>query len=155
MICVKSGYNSEQAFFDFDTNGSAAACYVDIMQKKILTVCCYNPPANSKFAYTNENLTRLFNDINQLTRKCDDIIVYGDFNFSTINWCSSSSENFSGREFLSIIEENNFQQKIDFNTAANGVLDLIMVSDNKECVNFKQMTSDECQINKLSNHYPI
>ena len=59
------------------------------------------------------------------------------------------------REFLSIIEENNFQQKIDFNTAASGILDLILVIDNTDCVNLKQMTSDECQITKMSNHYPI
>ena len=101
MICVKSSINSEEAFFDSDTNGSAVACYVNINQKKILIVFCYNPPANSKHAYTSEDLTNLFNNINQLTRNCDDIIIYGDFNFSTINWCSLSSENFLEREFLS------------------------------------------------------
>ena len=42
---------------------------------------------------------------------------------------------FLEREFLSIIEENNFQQKIDFNAAASGILDRILVSDNIECVN--------------------
>ena len=94
MICVKSSYNSEQVFFDFDTNGSAAAGYVNINQKKILIVCCNNPPANSKYAYTSEDLTRLFKNKNQLTRNCDDIIIYGDFNFFTINWCSLSSEKF-------------------------------------------------------------
>ena len=118
MIRVKSSYKSEQGFFDFETNGSAVAGYVNINQKKILLVCCYNAPANSKYAYTKEDLARLFNNINQLTRNCDDIIFYGDFNFSTINWCSLSSENFLEREFLSIIEENNFQQKVDFNKAA-------------------------------------
>ena len=50
MICVKSSYNSEQAFVCFDTNGSAVACYVNINQKKILIVFCYNPPANNKYA---------------------------------------------------------------------------------------------------------
>ena len=81
MICVKSSYNSKKAFFDFDTNGSAVACYVNINQKKILIVCCYNPPANSKYAYTSEDLTGLFKNKNQLSRKCDGIIIYGDFNF--------------------------------------------------------------------------
>ena len=55
MICVKSIYNSEQTFFDFDTNGSAVASYVNINQKKILIVCFYKPPANSKYAYTSED----------------------------------------------------------------------------------------------------
>ena len=111
MICVKSIYNSEQAIFDFDTNGSAIASYFNINQKKILIVCYYKPPANSKYAYTSEDLTRLFNNINQLTRNCDDFIIYSDFNLSTNNLCSLSSENFLERDFLRIIEENNFQQK--------------------------------------------
>ena len=50
MICVKSSYNSEQGFVYFDTNGSAVACYVNINQKKILIVFCYNPPSNNKYA---------------------------------------------------------------------------------------------------------
>ena len=51
---------------------------------------------------------------------------------------------------MSIIEENNFQQKIDFNTAASGILDLIFISD--KCVSLKQMTSDECQTTEMPNY---
>ena len=52
---------------------------------------------------------------------------------------------------MSIIGENNFQQKINFITAASGILDLISVSDKIECVKLKQESSDEYQITKMSN----
>ena len=75
--------------------------------------------------------------------------------FPQLTGVACLQEKFLERKFLSIIEENNFQQKIDFNTPASGILHLILVSDNIECVNLKQMTSNECQITKMRNHYPI
>ena len=53
MIRVKNEINSEQVKLNLEDNGSVTACLICLCKKKILIVCCYLPPSNSTYAYTN------------------------------------------------------------------------------------------------------
>ena len=60
MICVKNEINSEQVKLNLEDNGSVTACLICLCKKKILIVCCYLPPSNSTYAYTNADIENLF-----------------------------------------------------------------------------------------------
>ena len=79
------------------------------------------------------------------------LIIYGDFNLPTINWSSISSQNSIEANFLTFIEKFDLIKKIDFHTAATGILDLFFVSENIQVANlifanFKmKIVSQNCQ----------
>ena len=62
-------------------------------------------------------------------------MIYGDFNFPTINWKSLSSSIHLENKFLEHLESHALQQKVNFHTASSGILDLFLVSDNVQVVN--------------------
>ena len=108
------------------TNGSVVACYVTLANLKILVISCYLPPANSKYSLNTEDIHKMFSEILKLRSKRDGLIIYGDFNFPTINWSSTSLQNLIETNFLFFIEKFDLIQKIDFHTAATGILDLFL-----------------------------
>ena len=127
MICVKNEINSEKVKLNLEDNGSVTACLICLCKKKILIVCCYLPPSNSTYAYTNADIENLFKCLQKIKNNFDELIIYGDFNFPTINWTSLSSAVEQENIFLDIIDRYCLQQKISFQTAATGILDLILV----------------------------
>ena len=90
---------------------------------------CWLPPSNSKYAFTSNDLQNLFNFIKKAKTKVDDINMYGDVNFPTINWNTISSCLPIEVEFLKLIEHINLEQKLDFFTASTGILDLFLVNN--------------------------
>ena len=154
MICVKRSFVSENANFGYDTNGSVVGCYVTSGNLKILVISCYLPPANSKYSLNTEDIHKMFSEILKLRSKCDGLIIYGDFNFPTINWSSISSQNSIEANFLTFIEKFDLIQKIDFQTAATGILDLFFVSENIQVTDICKF-QNENSFTKMSNHYPI
>ena len=153
MICVRRTINSEQLFFDYDVNGSVTVCYITLGQKNILIVCCYLPPENSKYAYKECHLNELFRNIGNLQNRFNEVLIYGDFNFPTINWNSLSSSIDLENSFIGHIESQGLQQKVEFNTAVSGILDLFLVSENVQVVSLSRMKGSN--MSKLSNHYPF
>ena len=109
-IGIKSGLLSEPANFIFNTNGAAVACYIKLDKRKLLVVSCYLPPANSKYALKPSEINKLFKDINKLRKNCD-LFIYGDFNYSSINWCNMSSIKETEIKFLDEIENLKVHQK--------------------------------------------
>ena len=152
MICIKRTINSEQLYFDYEVNGSVTACNATLGKKNTLILCCYFPPENSKYAY-NDHLQSFFRNIGILQKKFNEVMIYGDFNFPTINWKSLSSSIHLENKFLEHLESHALQQKVNFHTASSGILDLFLVSDNVQVVNV--VSIEDSNISKLSNHYPF
>ena len=59
---------------------------VHLSGKSILIVCCYIPPENGEFNIHVETSNEIFNNIETHARKIGSLIIYGDFNFPSINW---------------------------------------------------------------------
>ena len=153
MICIKRTINSEQLYFDYEVNGSVTACNATLGKKNTLILCCYFPPENSKYAYNEDHLQSFFRNIGILQKKFNEVMIYGDFNFPTINWKSLSSSIHLENKFLEHLESHALQQKVNFHTASSGILDLFLVSDNVQVVNV--VSIEDSNISKLSNHYPF
>ena len=153
MICIKRTINSEQLYFDYEVNGSVIACNATLGKKNTLILCCYFPPENSKYAYNEDHLQSFFRNIGILQKKFNEVMIYGDFNFPTINWKSLSSSIHLENKFLEHLESHALQQKVNFHTASSGILDLFLVSDNVQVVNV--VSIEYSNISKLSNHYPF
>ena len=64
-------------------------------------------PTNSKNAYDSNSIQNLFKNIATFKKRFDDILIYGDFNFVSINWNSLSSNDGKG-ESLTITSRNSF-----------------------------------------------
>ena len=97
---------------------------------------------------------RLFNFIQCRQKKFDELVIYGDFNFSSINWKTMSSEKSLATTFLSLMEKNNLLQLITFNTGATGILDLILVTKGVSAVTLEILPNYESLLN-ICNHCPI
>ena len=120
----------------------------------VCPICVYLPPSDSNYAYTIDDLVRLFNFIQCQQKKFDELVIYGDFNFSSINWKTMSSEKSLATTFLSLMEKNNLLQLITFNTSATGILDLILVTKGVSAVTLEILPNYESLFN-VSNHFPI
>ena len=96
----------------------------------------------------------MFSETLKLRSKCDGLIIYGDFNFPTKSWSSISSQNSNEANFLTFIEKFDLIQKIDFHTAATGILDLFFVSENIQVTDICKF-QNENSFTRMSNHYPI
>ena len=153
MICVKKTLDSQELYFDFDVNGSVTICSVCFGMKKILIICCFLPPTNSKYAYDSNSLQNLFKNIATFKKRSDDILIYGDFNFVSINWNSLSSDDELETEFLQYLDVNNRHQKVNFNTGASGILDLFLVNKGIQIIDIHKCEDQLLQ--RFSNHSPI
>ena len=78
--------------------------------------------------------------------------MYGDFNLPDIDWHDYSVKNPDIQKFVDLISFYNFQQIIDFSTAASGILDLVLVNPKTEVISCKKINLD---ISLLSNHDAI
>ena len=56
--------------------------------------------------------------------------------------------------FLDFLDKNHLEQKIDFSTAASGILDLLFVSSNIQVLNLEPASFND-NLCKMSNHFPI
>ena len=148
MICVKRSFLSENANFGYNTN------YVTLANLKILVISYYLPPANSKYSLNTEDIHKMFSKNSKLRSKCEGLIIYGDFNFPTINWSRISSQNSIEANFLTFIEKFDLIQKIDYHTAATGIPDLFFVSENIQVTDICKV-QNENSFTKISNYYPI
>ena len=91
MISVMNNNSCEEFLTDCDNNGSITACSMKFGMLNVCLICVYMPPADSNYAYTIDDLVRLFNFIQCQQKKFDELVIYGDFNFSSINWKTMSS----------------------------------------------------------------
>ena len=140
MICVKRTLDCERIILDCKTNGSATLCLISFGRKKILAVSLYLPPSSSKYAYSQSQLIDFFLNIIKAKKLADEIIIYGDFNFPTINWSSWSSSYPIENAFLDILEINNLRQIVNFSTAATEILDLILTSKDVQVIKLEKLT---------------
>ena len=154
IICVKRSVLSEQHYLVYDVNGSLTICSLTLGERKLLILSCYLPPAYSKYSYNSDYLTKLLDNISQLKQTFSDIFNYGDLDSPTINWNKVSSDDDLEREFIDYINSMGFQQKIDFNTAASGLLDLLLVTKTIRIVNIEKI-NDCLTKKKFSNHSPF
>ena len=153
MICVKRTLDSQELYFDFDVNESVTICSVCFDMKKILIICCYLPLTNSKYAYESNSIQNFFKNIATFKKRFDDILIYGDFNFVSINWNSLSSDDELETEFLQYLDVNNLHQKVNFNTGASGILDLFLVNKGIQIIDIHK--SEDQLLQRFSNHSPI
>ena len=154
MICVINNIYCEEILTDFDNNGSITAWSMKLGMLNVCLICVYMPPADSNYAYAIDDSVRLFNFIQCQQKKLDELVIYGDFNFSCINWKTMSSEKSSATTFLSLMEKNNLLQLITFYTCATGILDLILVTKGVSAVTLEILPNYESLFN-ISNHFPI
>ena len=155
MICVKRILDSQELYFDFDVNGSVTItiCSVCFGLKKILRICCYVPPANSKYANDSHSLQNLFRNIATLKKRSDDMLIYGDFNFLSKNRNSLSSDDQLETEFLQCLDVNNLLQKVNFNTGASGILDLFLVNKGIQIMDIHNC--EDQLVQRFSKHSPM
>ena len=155
LICVKKFLKSEKFCLPFNSNGSIVACKFKLNGRSILIFSCYVPDYTySDYAFTESEFTELTNVITAARKQVDDIIVYGDFNFTKINWNLHSTEGSMEQILLDFLDQNSFEQKINFPTAATGILDLLFVSKNIEFIKLEPI-SNNGEFCKMSNHIPI
>ena len=99
-----------------------------------LTVGCLYRSPNS----TNENnssLLEVINELNQI-KGCDNLMIFGDFNFPNINWETATGKSQESNEFIMCMKDNYLVQHVSKPTRSRigqeaNILDLILTTDER------------------------
>ena len=153
MIGVKRTLDSQQLYFNCDVNGSITICSVWIDRKKFCFRCCYLLSTNCNYSHGRDSLENLLRTKATFRKIFDDLLIYGDFNFVSKNWKSSSSDDTPEIEYLQHPVVIILQQEVNFDTVAIVILEMFYATKGIQIIGIQK--SEDHFLQRFSNHSPI
>ena len=117
----------------------------------LLIVCAYNPPDDSPYRYSREQMLSFLEYI-MMKSKTHHVFCYDDFNLKHIDWNAMESENMEQQEFVEKLFEANLRQHVSFATCGNSLLDLVIASPN---IKIGDLSKFKNKVSPQSDHIPI
>ena len=145
--------NSVPCYEVFPPNRSEDSCWLVITTRnniKRLYICVYRSP-NS----TDVNNNKLLENIMWASRNYPEVLLIGDINLPSIDWCSNYSSNDYEMRFLDVLDEGGMEQMITEPTRyrisqSPSLLDLLVTSNPSSVTNIVISDpfgkSDHCRI---------
>ena len=99
---------------------------------KYLIAVLYNPPQDSQYCITSDDIRVLFHFLSTFTNH--KIVLTGDFNLPKVDWITYSSTDDYENEILSLVINNNMKQIIDFKTTSTSIYDLILTNSDADII---------------------
>ena len=149
-------FDSRRINLDTEILGATVACSVTFHNSITLLVCFYNPPEtdgkpNADHISTDKVICTI-EEVIEVSKSYRSKILYGDFNLKQVDWKDYSTKDSEEQQLLDIITQNDFQQIVDFPTAASGTLDLVFINSDTEVIQCKPTGT---KLNFLINHTGI
>ena len=126
MTCATKHLNSSEVEICNDSKGFCCFCKIDLGTSSLTVVCVYLPSSDSPYNISVQKFFSMLDFIRKLTY--EQLIFLADFNFHGIDWTSYSSNTESESSLLKFIDENSFQQHVDFLITISSLLDLFITS---------------------------
>ena len=152
LIAVKRPLVAEEIFFPHSLKGAVVACVITINDKRTLVLCCYFPPLNSPYYVNRTNTEVFFASLKSILSTVDAVIMYGDFNFVSVDWESYLSPNDDEQHFIDSTFLLGLEQIVTTKTAATGILDLVFT---KGDIDILSCNTTRTKVDQMSNHKPI
>ena len=132
LIGVRSEFDSKRINLYIKILGATAACSVTFHNSNIRLACFQNPPeTDGKPNPHHKSTDKVFctiKEVLEISNSYRSTILYGDFYLEQDDWKDYSTKDSEEQQLLDIITQKDFQQIVDFPTAASGILDLVFIN---------------------------
>ena len=135
--------------------------FASIDRSSCINACIYIPPNNSHFYWTTTKIIDFFKTLRLLilhgTHFPEYMVISGDLKFSSTNWGTMESTDFSKNLFLDNLVQLGFQQKLHETTGTS--LDVVRISsevkhiNSRICLELEKLLYDNWN-KKSSDHVP-
>ena len=131
-----------------------AGSLITVNNEKVLILCLYNPPSNSKYRVTIDEFNSFFCILDNDEWREIKVIVVGDFNLPSVNWKTLESTDLYEKQLVDLFDCQNFIPVVFFPTCGKNILDQIFVNDDSIVID---VNCDDSLLKtfSLSDHIPI
>ena len=105
-----------------------AGSLITVNDEKVLILCLYNPPSNSKYRVTIDEFNSFFCFLDNDEWREIKVIVVRDFNLSSVNWKTLKSDLYE-KKLVDLFDCQNFIRVVFFPNCGKNILDQIFVND--------------------------
>ena len=106
-----------------------AGSLITVNNEKVLILCLYNPPSNSKYRVTIDEFNSFFCFLDNDEWREIKVIVVGDFNLPSVNWKTLESADLYEKQLVDLFDCQNFIPVVFFPNCGKNILDQIFVND--------------------------
>ena len=124
-----------------------AGSLITVNDEKVLILCLYNPPSNSKYRVTIDEFNSFFGFLDNDEWREIKVIVVGDFNLPSVNWKTLESADLYEKHLVDLFHCQNFIPVVFFPTCVFVNDDSIVIDVNCDDSLLKTFS--------LSDHLPI
>ena len=106
-----------------------AGSLITVNDEKVLILCLYKPPNNSKYRVTIDKINSFFCFLDNDEWREIKVIVVGDFNLPSVNWKKLESADLYEKQLVDLFDCQIFITVVFFPTCGKHILDQIFVND--------------------------
>ena len=114
-----------------------AGSLITVNNEKVLILCLYNPPSNSKYRVTIDKLNSFFCFLDNDEWREIKVIEVGDFNLPSVNWKTLESADLYEKQLVNLFDCQLFIPVVFFPTCGKNALDQIFVYDDSIVIGVK------------------
>ena len=159
--CVMVGVRNNITSFPIDVKNlndkltsAFAGSLITVNDEKVLVLCLYNNPSNSKYRVTIDEFNSFFCFLDNDECREIKVIVVGDFNLPSLNGKTLESADLYEKQLVDLFDCQNFIPVVFFPTCGKNILDQIFVNDDSIVID---VNCDDSLLKtfSLSDHIPI
>jgi hypothetical protein len=127
IIAIKNDINHSHVPMNISPSVEAVAISLILKDSSVLLVGAYSPPEQSNYRWSLDCWSTFLQEIRAQQGESP-IMIMGDFNLPKVNWNTRTSGDPLESEIIQLLDEQNLNQLIKFNTTSVNILDLILTN---------------------------